>query len=112
MPFAASEECCGSYQSLANPEAENERAAKVLRAANSSGAEALVLSCPLCEYNLGGRQPTVLEHAEGVEAIPTFYFTQLLALALGLEPEICHLDSTVTRPWTLLKDKDFIAAPA
>jgi len=112
VPFAASEECCGSYQSLANPDAENERAAKVLRAANVSGAEALALSCPLCEYNLGGRQPTVLEHAEGVEAVPTFYFSQLLALALGLEPELCRLELNGDAALTLLKEKDFIAAPA
>jgi heterodisulfide reductase subunit B len=110
VPFSASEECCGSYQSLINPEAENERAAKVLRSAADSGAEALVLSCPLCEYNLGARQPVVLEHAEGLEPIPSFYFTQLLALAMGLQPDVCHLELNSEVALQMLKDKRFIAA--
>jgi heterodisulfide reductase subunit B len=112
VPFTAAEECCGSYQSLANPEAENERAAKVLRSATQAGAEALVLSCPLCEYNLGGRQPVVLEHAEGVEPIPTFYFSQIMALAMGLETEIWHPELNGDAALELLKEKEFIAAPA
>jgi heterodisulfide reductase subunit B len=110
VPFSASNECCGSYQSLANPEAEDVRAAKVIGAANASGAEALVLSCPLCEYNLGKRQPIVLRSAEGLAEVPTFYFTQLLALALGLEPEVCHLELNGEAALQLLKQKEFIAA--
>ena len=112
VPFSASEECCGAYQSLAHPEAENERAGKVLRAANLSGAEAMVMTCPLCEYNLGGRQAEVLEHVEGLEAIPTFYFSQILAIALGLEPEIWNSELNSDSALELLKKKDFIAAPA
>jgi heterodisulfide reductase subunit B len=112
VPFSASEECCGSYQSLANPEAENERTAKVLRSAKQAGAEALVLSCPLCEYNLGGRQPVVIEQTEGVDAVPTFYFSQILAIALGLQPEVWHMEINGDAALELLKKKEFIAAPA
>ena len=110
VPFSAAEECCGSYQSLVNPEIENERAAKVLRAVDIAGAEAMVLSCPLCEYNLGARQPIVLEKFEGLEPIPTFYFTQLLAIALGLQVDTCHLEINGEAAMKLLKEKEFIAA--
>jgi heterodisulfide reductase subunit B len=110
VPFAAAEECCGSYESLVNPDAENNRAAKVLKAVHTAGAEAMVMSCPLCEYNLGGRQPIVLENVEGVEPIPTFYFSQLLAIALGLQVDICHLEINGEAAMKLLNEKEFIAA--
>ena len=110
VPFTASQECCGSYQSLANPEAAGDRAAKVLRSVQASGADALVLSCPLCEYNLGTRQGEILQQIEDAAPIPSFYFTQLLAVALGLEPELLHLELNGEAALKLLKAKEYIAA--
>ena len=46
---------------------------------------------------------------EGGSPIPSFYFTQLLALALGLEPELCHLELNGPAALNLLKERDFIA---
>lgn len=92
VKFTAATECCGSYQMLAHPEAGLERAAKVIGAANHSGADALVLSCPLCEYNLGTRQGDVIAASDGLAEVPTFYFTQLLAVALGLDAETIKLE--------------------
>ncbi len=73
--------CCGSYQILGNPDASRNATAAIQEGALKAGAEALAMSCPLCEFNLG---------REG--HFPVFYFTQLLALALGLGPEACHLE--------------------
>ena len=57
------------------------------------GAEAVISSCPLCEYNLSKFQPAALEAGSGSrESMPNFYFTQLLALALGIDPEVCRFD--------------------
>jgi heterodisulfide reductase subunit B len=110
VPFSASNECCGAYQSLAHPDAATDRAEKVFRSVQESGADALVLSCPLCEFNLGARQPAVLERIEGAEEIPSFYFTQLLAMALGLAPDVCHLELNGPAALKLLKQREFIAA--
>jgi heterodisulfide reductase subunit B len=110
VPFAGAQECCGAYESLVNPDAENARGAKLLKAVHTAGAEAMVLSCPLCDYNLGGRQPILLENLEGVGPIPTFYFSQLLAIALGLQIEICHVEINGEAAMKLLKEKEFTAA--
>ena len=56
------------------------------------GADALVMSCPLCEYNLGAKQEELLHEKLIVRAIPTSYFTQLIALALGLDRDMCRFD--------------------
>ncbi len=49
VDFNASAFCCGSYQVLGNPDAAADAAARVLNAARTAGAEALAMSCPLCE---------------------------------------------------------------
>jgi heterodisulfide reductase subunit B len=111
-PFSAATECCGSYQMLAHPEEGIQRAAKVIGSANRAGAEALVLSCPLCEYNLGTRQSEVVAMSEELEPVPTLYFTQLLGIALGLEPDLYRLDLAGPTARDLLVEKNFVAAAA
>ncbi len=110
VPFAAARECCGSYQMLAHPEEGVQRAAKVIDAANRSHADAIVLSCPLCEYNLGTRQREVLAFAEDLTPVPTYYFTQLLGVALGLDQDLYRLDLNGEAARNLLAERNLIAA--
>ena len=108
--FSAAQECCGSYQVVAHPEEETVRAGKVLHSVHTSGAEAMALSCPLCDYNLGRRQPEIIAASEGLEPIPTYYFTQLLAVAMGLEPALCHFELNGDPALTLLKDRKLVVS--
>jgi heterodisulfide reductase subunit B len=108
VEFTAGGECCGSYQVLANPEAEDARASKVLLSARNGGAEAVALSCPLCEYNLGGRQEALLQRDDRLQPLPTYYFTQLLAVALGLDPALCRFELNGGGSMELLQERNFI----
>lgn len=90
--------CCGSYQILGNPESAGSASAKIHDGARKAGADALSMSCPLCEYNLGKKQ----------SGLPTFYFTQLLALALGVDIEDCHFELNHESSIKLLKNKGII----
>jgi heterodisulfide reductase subunit B len=108
VDFGAGQECCGSYQVLANPDAEDARASKVLLSAQAGGADAVALSCPLCEYNLGGRQEVLRQHEERLRPVPSFYFTQLLAVALGLDPAVCRLELNGGGALKLLQERNFI----
>lgn len=92
VDFPAATECCGAYQILGNEAAALEASANILASAVERGANALVSSCPLCEYNLGTRQPDVRRRRPQLGELPTYYFTQLMALALGCDPEVCRLD--------------------
>jgi heterodisulfide reductase subunit B len=71
-------------------------------------AEALALSCPLCEFNLSGKQETFVKEKALRKAVPTYYFTQLLALALGLDPKSCYFDLNQTACIELLRRKKCI----
>jgi len=107
VPFPAATLCCGSYQILANPEAALTVAGTIVEWAVKVDAEALVLSCPLCEYNLGKKQGELLAQGKASKQVPTYYFTQLLAVALGLGPETCRFELNDGSSQELLKSKGF-----
>ena len=107
VPFRAADLCCGSYQILGNPAAAKSAAAMILESAAKAGAEAVALSCPLCEFNLGKKQAALIEEGKVSGAVPTFYFTQLLALALGLPAEVCRFDLNDPATVELVKSKKY-----
>ncbi len=112
IDFPDSTRCCSSYQILSNPEIGIASVAKILDSAQKWGAEAIVSSCPLCEYNLGRRQGDALKKYTNLKEIPTFYFTQLLALALGLGAETCLFELNHPGAQPLMESKHFLGTTA
>ena len=108
VDFPESTRCCGSYQVVSSPDDISEYARPILNSALSHGAEALVITCPLCDYNLGRGQKELTKKASEFREMPLFYFTQLLALALGLGPRVCHFELNHGRPESLLKEKNLL----
>jgi heterodisulfide reductase subunit B len=98
-------ECCGSYHTLNQKELTSRRAQKISSFGKDRGAEAIVLTCPLCRYNLDVRGKEAEAMFDGYEQIPVFYYSQLLALALGLDLEVCGLQTNAVDPLPLLKEK-------
>jgi len=80
-------ECCGSYHTIGHKELVFERTERIVSEALKAGADVIILSCPLCEFNVGSRQPEVAERVYGFKQIPVLYFTQLMGLALGIDPK-------------------------
>jgi len=109
IDFAESTTCCGSYQVVSSPDGISEYARPILNSASSHGAEALVLTCPLCDYNLGRAQKELANKQSGFKEMPLFYFTQLLAIALGLGPQVCHFELNHGNPESLLKEKGLLS---
>lgn len=73
-------ECCGSYLAVSKPEVPQKLAQEILHSARRNGAQVIATACPLCQFNLDYAQRSSSE-----ETIPVLYFTQLMAVALGLE---------------------------
>lgn len=109
VDFPESTTCCGSYQVVSSPGDIPEYARPILNSAMGHGAEVLVLTCPLCDYNLGRGQKDLIEEGSVVKEMPLFYFTQLLALALGLDPKICHFELNHGKPESFLRMKNLLA---
>jgi heterodisulfide reductase subunit B len=108
VDFPESTRCCGSYQIISNPDSISGYAWDILSSALSHGAEALVLTCPLCDYDLGQGQKELVKKHDGFRGMPLFYFTQLLALALGLDPQVCHFELNYGSPESLLREKNLL----
>jgi heterodisulfide reductase subunit B len=108
VDFPESTRCCGSYQVVSSPDGIAEYARPILKSALSHGAEALVLTCPLCDYNLGRAQKELAKKQSGFREVPLFYFTQLLALALGLGPRVCRFELNHGGPESLLREKKLL----
>jgi len=92
VSFPLDADCCSSFQMVSNPEAAMDSAARILTSAVEWGADLVAMSCPLCEYNLGKKQEEIRNRKAGMKEVPTLYFTQLLAMALGLDEETCRFD--------------------
>ncbi len=77
-------ECCGVYLSVNEEEIAGNMVNKIVRSAMGAGAEAMVNACPLCHYNLLKLQELT---PEGQPRLPIYYFTELMAEALGVGAE-------------------------
>jgi heterodisulfide reductase subunit B len=70
-------DCCGGSGALPRTDIGRKLVSRLVAAAREAGADALVTACPLCQMNLEMRQTQA-------PAMPTFYFTELMGVALGL----------------------------
>jgi len=78
--FSYRNECCGAYAALEDKEMVQGFCAAVLDSAGQKGAEMLLTACPLCRYNLVQGAASA-----GSSSMPVYYFTELLAEALGVK---------------------------
>lgn len=77
--YAMRNECCGGYCTVENKTYATKQVDKIMDNARNCGAEMLITACPLCMYNL--------KHNAN-NGLPVFYFTELLAEALGLKEDV------------------------
>jgi len=70
----------------------------ILREAKEAGANAIVISCPLCQANLDGRQRQIEETYKTRYVIPIIYITQLMGLAFGAFPKEVGIQKVITSP--------------
>lgn len=78
-------ECCGASFSISKTEVVYQLTEKILDAAAESGADLIAVACPLCQANLDMRQSEIEEMKNKKYNLPVVYFTQLLALAFGVD---------------------------
>ncbi len=79
--------CCGGHMTQISSETAYEMLRYLLDNAVRAGADALIVSCPMCQLNLDAYQGQVNAHLGTDFNIPVLYFTQMMGLAFGVEPE-------------------------
>jgi heterodisulfide reductase subunit B len=108
VDFPYKTECCGAYQTVDRPDIIADRTNRILTSAKDRGAEMVVVSCPLCAFNLDQRQKHTVEKYPEFKHIPVLYFSQALAMALGCPEETLRFDLNFIDPKPILKERGLI----
>lgn len=95
--------CCGATHSLTRPDIVLKLSSSLIAHARQAGAEVIAVVCPLCHTNLDARQFQMKLEAP----MPVLYFTQLMAIALGI-PEKAALGKNLVDARPLLRDKGLL----
>jgi heterodisulfide reductase subunit B len=101
--------CCGAFYAMVNPSQVLELAREILTDAAGAGANAVAVACPVCHLNLDARQPEINAAYGTSFHLPVFYFTQLLAYAVGVPLEGLGLWRHVVDPQPLLHAQEAMA---
>jgi heterodisulfide reductase subunit B len=102
LDWSAKTDCCGAALSLSETDVVLDLTRAILDEAKAVGANAIAVACPLCHVNLDARQPDVDARFGTAYSMPIFYFTQLVALALGATPAEVGLGRHLVDPRPLL----------
>jgi heterodisulfide reductase subunit B len=106
--FPYKNECCGAFQVIHDPDIANRCSKEIIDDACRNGADILITSCPLCQFNLDDRQNVLTEKYPAFQPLAVLYFTQVLGLALGLDYEDLELHRNSVDPVPILKERGII----
>jgi heterodisulfide reductase subunit B len=93
--------CCGASHSLTRPDIVHKLGGNLISHAREAGADVIAVACPLCHTNLDARQFQMRLEAP----MPVLFFTQLMAVALGLPDRAAALGKNLVDPRPLLQAK-------
>lgn len=90
--FPMKVKCCGASLIVSDEELAFQLTKKILETARDSGANCIAVTCPLCHTNLDAYQCEIESRYNVSIGLPVLYFTQIMGLALGIEPKKLGLD--------------------
>jgi heterodisulfide reductase subunit B len=97
-------DCCGATQVLSRQDIVTKLVGKLFDMAQRVGAQAVVVSCQMCQANLDMFQARVGSNQDKPSALPVYYFSELIGLALELKGVRKSLSRHITDPLPLLQE--------
>jgi len=110
--FPLKTRCCGGSQMGTLPNVAQRLCYAILREARRQGANLILSVCPLCHFNLDSYQPDIKSRFGEDVSITTMYYTQLVGLAFGMDPETLGLHRNMTWDGSWLEREILAGAPA
>ncbi|MDI6824746.1 MAG: CoB--CoM heterodisulfide reductase iron-sulfur subunit B family protein [Bacillota bacterium] len=102
VDFPYKTRCCGASLMFSEQDLALSLVRKILESATERGAQCLVTVCPFCQINLDAFQRQINSRFGTRFQVPVLFLTQLIGLALGLEPRALALEKNVVSPGRLL----------
>lgn len=91
IDFPEKAHCCSGHMTQISPSVAYELIRRLIRAASDYGADVMVTLCPMCQLNLDAYQGDMNRHFGTNYHMPVLYFTQLMGLAFGHDPDALGL---------------------
>lgn len=107
-PWSYKTDCCGGSLMLSRPDIVAQLSGKLIQMAEDAGVDCVATACPLCQANLDTKQAAISKNLGREVRFPTFYFTELLGLALGSGEADQWLKRHIVDPRDLLKSKGLL----
>ncbi|MBN2579774.1 MAG: CoB--CoM heterodisulfide reductase iron-sulfur subunit B family protein [Pirellulales bacterium] len=79
--------CCGGHMTQISEPQAFEMIRRLLQSAVHYEADMILCMCPMCQLNLDAYQGRVNSHFKTEFKMPIIFFTQLMGIALGIEPD-------------------------
>ena len=104
IPWPFKTDCCGASQALSRPDIVSQLVGKLLDMAQRLDAQAVVVSCQMCQANLDMYQDRIAADWGLQFSLPIYYFTELIGLACDVKGVKKWLSRHITDPFSLLRE--------
>ena len=96
IDWAFKTECCGAGMSVSRTDTVAKLSGYIMKDASDRKAEVVVVACPMCHSNLDMRRPEINKFLKEEITIPVLYISQVLGLAVGIDPKELGLQRHMT----------------
>jgi heterodisulfide reductase subunit B len=86
IDFPLKAHCCGGHMTQISENVAFELIYRLLKNASDYDTDIIVTLCPMCQLNLDAYQDNVNKYFNSNFKIPILYFTQMIGLAIGMDP--------------------------
>jgi len=101
-------DCCGASASVNDEDTAFALMGKIMTDAVARGANCFVVTCPMCQLNLDAYQERFCSKNGIQERLPVFFITEMIGLAMGMNPEELQIDRHFVDGTELLKELDLL----
>jgi heterodisulfide reductase subunit B len=91
-------ECCGGHMTQVAPKVGLELIRRLIDEADRRGADMMVTVCPMCQINIDAYQGEMNARFHTNYRMPIVFFTELMALAFGLDAKASGIGREYTDP--------------
>ena len=103
IPWPYKTDCCGASQVLSRPDIVSRLVGKLYDMAQRVGAQAIVVSCQMCQANLDMYQDKIGADWGIQFSLPIYYFSELIGLATAVKGLPNWLSQHIADPFALLR---------
>ena len=101
-------DCCGASASVNDADQSRLLMSRIFTDAIGRGANCLVTTCPLCQFNVDAYQDAVGKKYGIEKRLPVYFITELIGVSMGMSPEAMQVDRHFVDAMGLLKELNLI----